>query len=127
MNPEYRVFYTLLAKPGASFRHAKLTVHLNHILSERKKMKKILKVCMVTLALVLLASPLQADKGKALHEDKCTRCHNSDIFTREDRSVHDIEVLKTRVKVCSIAAEAKWSDEEISIVVDYLNKNYYKF
>lgn len=90
-------------------------------------MKKSLKICMITLALALLASPLQADKGKILFEDKCTRCHSTELFTREDRSVKNLEVLKTRVKVCSIAAEAEWADDKISIVVDYLNKNFYKF
>ena len=90
-------------------------------------MKTNLKIYMITLALALLASPLQADKGKELFEDKCTRCHSTELFTREDRSVKNIEVLKTRVKVCSIAAEAEWPDENISIVVDYLNKNFYKF
>jgi len=90
-------------------------------------MKIILKACMATLALVVVASPLQADKGKALYEEKCTRCHNSELFTRKDRSVNNLEVLKTRVKVCSIAAEAEWTDDKINLVVDYLNKNFYKF
>ena len=77
-------------------------------IKEDNKMKKSLKICMITLALALLASPLQADKGKILFEDKCTRCHSTELFTREDRSVKNLEVLKTRVKVCSIAAEAEW-------------------
>jgi len=82
---------------------------------------------MITLALASLASPLQADKGKELFEDKCTRCHSTELFTREDRSVKNLEVLHTRVKVCSIAAEAEWADDKISTVVEYLNKNFYKF
>ena len=86
-----------------------------------------LRICMITLALALLASPLQADKGKELFEDKCTRCHSTELFTREDRSVKNLEVLNTRVKVCSIAAEAEWADDKITIVVEYLNKNFYKF
>ena len=90
-------------------------------------MKATLKFYTLALTLAFVTGPLQADKGSELYEEKCTRCHNSEIYTREDRSVQDIEVLKTRVKVCSIAAEAKWSDAEISVVVDYLNKNYYKF
>ena len=90
-------------------------------------MKTNLGICVITLALGLLASPLQADKGKELFEDKCTRCHSTELFTREDRSVKNLEVLKTRVKVCSIAAEAKWADDKINIVVDYLNKHFYKF
>lgn len=90
-------------------------------------MKTNLGIYVASLALALITSPLQADQGKKLYEEKCTRCHNSELFTREDRSVNNMEVLKTRVKVCSIAAEAKWGDEKISVVVDYLNKNFYKF
>jgi len=90
-------------------------------------MKTNLRICMITLALGLLASPLQADKGKELFEDKCTRCHSTELFTREDRSVKNLEVLKTRVKVCSIAAEAEWADDKINLVVDYLNMDFYKF
>ena len=86
-----------------------------------------LRICMITLALALHASPLQAEKGKELFEDKCTRCHSTELFTREDRSVKTLEVLNTRVKVCSIAAEAEWADDKISTVVEYLNKNFYKF
>lgn len=77
--------------------------------------------------MALLASPVQADKGKELFDDKCTRCHNTELFTREDRSVKNLGVLKTRVKVCSIAAEAEWADDKISTVVEYLNKHFYKF
>jgi len=90
-------------------------------------MKTNLKICIIALVLTIASSPLQADKGKALYEDKCTRCHNTELFTREDRSVKNLEGLKTRVKVCSISAEAEWADDKISNVVDYLNKNFYKF
>jgi hypothetical protein len=91
------------------------------------KMKTNLKIYIIALVLAIASSPLQADKGKTLYEDKCTRCHSTELFTREDRNVKTLEVLKTRVKVCSIAAEAEWTDDKISNVVDYLNKNFYKF
>lgn len=90
-------------------------------------MKTNLKIYMITLTFAIVAAPLQADKGKALYEDKCTRCHSTEVFTREDRSVNNIEGLKTRVKACTAAAEAEWADDKIKIVVDYLNKNFYKF
>jgi hypothetical protein len=105
-----------------STRHAKLKV-----LQKDHKMKINLKICIIALVLTIASSPLQADKGKTLYEDKCTRCHSTELFTREDRSVKNLEVLKTRVKVCSIAAETEWADDKISNVVDYLNKNFYKF
>ena len=79
------------------------------------------------MALVLVTTPLLAGEGKALYENNCTRCHNTEVFTRDDRGVKSLEGLKTRVKQCSLATESKWVDNEINIVVEYLNKNYYKF
>ena len=78
-------------------------------------------------ALVSVTSPLLAGEGKALYEENCTRCHSTEVFTREDRSIKNYEGLKTRVKQCTGAAEVKWVDEEIKNVTDYLNKNFYKF
>lgn len=80
-----------------------------------------------TLLMILLSGPLFADKGKSLYQENCTRCHSTEVFTKADRSVKSLEELKIRVKQCSLASESNWGDEEISIVVDYLNKKFYKF
>ena len=81
----------------------------------------------MALALVSVTSPLLAGEGKALYEKNCTRCHSTEVFTREDRGIESLEGLKTRVKQCTGAAKVKWGDEDISNVADYLNKNFYKF
>lgn len=49
------------------------------------------------------------------------------LVSRHDRGIKSLEGLKKRVKQCSLAAESKWVDDEISTVVDYLNKKFYKF
>jgi cytochrome c553 len=82
---------------------------------------------MMALALVMVTNPLFADKGKTLYEKSCTKCHGTEVFTREDRGIKSLEGLKSRVKQCSMAAESKWIDAEINEVVQYLNKNFYKF
>lgn len=79
------------------------------------------------VALVSVTSPLFAGEGEALYEKNCTRCHSTEVFTREDRGIKSLEGLKTRVKQCTGAAKVKWGDEDISNVADYLNKNFYKF
>jgi hypothetical protein len=84
-------------------------------------------ISVITLAMVFATSPLLAGQGKDLYEKSCTRCHTTEVFTREDRGVKSLEGLKSRVKQCSVAAESKWVDDEIQVVVDYLNKNFYKF
>ncbi len=82
---------------------------------------------MMTLALVLAASPLHAGEGKALYENNCTSCHGTDVFTREDRGIKNLEGLKTRVKQCNNAVENKLTDDELKAVANYLNKSFYKF
>ena len=88
-------------------------------------MKAHIKISMI--ALLWATSPLQAGEGKALYEENCTRCHNTEVFTRENRGVKSLEGLKTRVKACTRAAEVTWADEDIQRVADYLNKDFYKF
>ena len=79
------------------------------------------------MALLLISSPLLASEGKALYENNCTKCHSTEVFTREDRGIKNLEGLNKRVKQCTFAAEVKWTDGDIKVVADYLDKNYYKF
>lgn len=79
------------------------------------------------IALLMFVSPLLAGEGKALYEENCTRCHNTEVFTRENRGIKNLEGLKVRVKQCTRAAEVKWTNEDIIIVADYLNRKFYRF
>ena len=90
-------------------------------------MKAHITISMMTMALVLLTIPLQADEGKDLYENNCTSCHGTDVFTRDGRGVKSLEGLKKRVKQCNNAVGNKLSDDEIRSVADYLNKDFYKF
>lgn len=90
-----------------------------------------MKVLMIngvmTLTLLLTSSPLLAEDGKVLYEESCTRCHTTEVFTRKDRGVNSLEGLKSRVKQCTKAADAKWTDDELKTVVEYLDEYFYKF
>lgn len=76
---------------------------------------------------MLVTTPLSAADGEALYQKNCTGCHSTEVFTRDERNVKSLEGLKARVKQCSVAADSKWAAKEISLVVDYLDKNFYKF
>jgi cytochrome c553 len=91
------------------------------------EMKAQIAIGMMTLGLVLVTNPLFADKGKTLYENNCSKCHGTEVFTRDDRGVKSLEGLKSRVKQCNNAVESKLSDDEIKSVANYLNKNFYKF
>jgi cytochrome c553 len=90
-------------------------------------MKAPVAFCLITLASVLITTPLQAGEGKDLYENNCTSCHGTDVFTRDGRGVKSLEGLNKRVKQCNNAVGNKLSDDEIRSVADYLNKDFYKF
>jgi mono/diheme cytochrome c family protein len=83
-------------------------------------------------AIVLLSAPLpsgaaESPDGKALHEQRCTKCHTAEIYTREDRKVTSYEGLQRQVQRCETALGLQWFDEDIAAVVAYLNRDYYRF
>lgn len=90
-------------------------------------MKAHFTIGLMTLALILITPCLQAGEGKAVYENNCTRCHGTDVFTRDDRNIKSLDGLKNRVAQCNNAVEKDLSDEEIKSVTDYLNRSFYKF
>lgn len=82
-----------------------------------------------TLALVLSGSAAATDleHGKSLLEERCTKCHDDGVYTREDRFITSKEALAKQVNRCSINTGAQWFDEDVADVVDYLDATYYKF
>ncbi len=65
--------------------------------------------------------------GELQHSEKCTGCHDSSIYSREDRKVSSKPRLVAQVNFCKNNLGLMWFDEEVSDVVEYLNKHYYKF
>ena len=88
---------------------------------------------MKKLALILIllgASPVviaDADKGKKLHDEHCTKCHGSEVYTRKDRFIDNRAALDKQVKRCQLNVGAQWFDEDTSDVVNYLNQSFYHF
>ena len=82
---------------------------------------------MMPLVLVMATIPLLAGEGKVLYQENCTKCHGTEVFTREDRGIKNLEGLNKRVKQCNNAVENILSDDELKFVADYLNENFYKF
>lgn len=65
--------------------------------------------------------------GEKLYNDNCQRCHDTSIHTRPDRIIFSKSALKKRVMFCESMAAAKWSEQQINDVVEYLNNAFYKF
>ncbi len=85
-------------------------------------------IAAITLCL-LIVLPAMADESEAAHmvQEKCTACHDSGMYTRENRRVKTIAALGTQVRMCNTNTNAQWFDDEVDQVIDYLNSSYYKF
>ena len=83
-----------------------------------------------TLLLFLWLGATQAadiENGDDLHFEHCTGCHDSAVYTRDNRNVHDLARLGQQVRFCKDTIGAAWFDEEVDDVIEYLNVTYYHF
>ena len=75
----------------------------------------------------LSANAVDTKNGDKLHADKCTRCHDSAVYTRENKRVNTLPKLGKQVRFCKDNLGIAWFDEEVNDVVDFLNTKYYHF
>jgi hypothetical protein len=75
----------------------------------------------------VFSQTIMVSEGASLHEKNCLSCHQTDIYQREGRKVKNLSSLATAVENCNTQLGTGWFPEDVSAVVDYLNKNYYKF
>lgn len=92
-------------------------------------MKRYIALFVVMIPLTAYASDQgMILKGKALHDAKCMACHGTEVYSRDDHKMQSLEELSQRVKFClKNAVRENWTDAQITSVVDYLNKTFYKF
>ena len=85
---------------------------------------------LILIGLMVAVSPAavaDAARGKTLHDEQCTKCHGTDVYTRSDRFIKNREALVKQVQRCQLSAGAQWFDEDVNDVVEYLNATFYKF
>jgi len=98
-------------------------------------MQKAMKLTLFFLTSLLPAiASADLQRGKNLHEQNCIACHasrfgnnGSEIYTRDNHRIASLPALQTQVRRCENNLGLTWFDDEVNDVVDYLNKNYYKF
>jgi cytochrome c553 len=81
----------------------------------------------IGFALTPFATAADLKAGATLHAEHCMKCHDSGVYTREDRRISDLEGLRKQVKRCELSLDLTWFDEQVEDVVHYLNSTYYKF
>ena len=67
------------------------------------------------------------ENGSKLHAENCSRCHDSSVYTRENRHVQSLPRLGRQVRLCKDNLGITWFDDEVNDVIHYLNTRYYKF
>lgn len=71
------------------------------------------------------------ENGKELHDESCVACHlqpdHEALYTREARKVDSLHRLGGQVSACTQVLNISWFPDEERDVVEYLNKQYYKF
>ncbi|HSH29589.1 MAG TPA: cytochrome c [Thiohalobacter sp.] len=84
---------------------------------------------LLTLGLLTAAPAAAADAqaGKKLHDQHCVQCHDSGVYTREDRRINSLPGLTKQVRRCQLSQGLQWFDKDIQNVVQYLNQTYYHF
>ena len=79
--------------------------------------------------LIFLISSLSnhafAADGKAIHDEKCLSCHQTEVYTRTDHKVTSLYGLGRQVSMCSQNLNTGWFPEDEKSVVKYLNDTFY--
>jgi hypothetical protein len=88
---------------------------------------RVLAAALALSCLPLAAQATDTGRGESLHEEHCTRCHDTRVYTRPDRRITSLDSLKTQVQRCETNLGLQWFDDEVDAVTAYLNANYYKF
>jgi len=66
--------------------------------------------------------------GNKLHDEKCMNCHDTSVYTRQERRVKTLQALSSQVNNCMKGpAKADWTVSETNSVIEYLNNKFYKF
>ncbi len=68
-----------------------------------------------------------AHHGRAMHNEHCVKCHDDQVYTRDNRRITTLPALGVQVRRCRDNLGIHWFDEDTDAVVNYLNSRYYKF
>jgi hypothetical protein len=69
----------------------------------------------------------QIKHGEELVNESCTKCHGDSVYTRKNRLMNSMAMLRSQVTRCRDNTNTLWTDEDTEDVVQFLNKKYYHF
>ncbi len=59
--------------------------------------------------------------------EKCSRCHDEQVYTRPDHRIQNRQQLEAQVRRCDANVGTRLFDEDLAALVDYLDRQYYHF
>ena len=91
-------------------------------------MKSILCISLLILLIPRAYAALPGDSvdGKRLHDANCKECHDTGIYTRNNRLVRSLDALKQQLSGCSHMAKKEFSAIETQNIIKYLNDEFYQ-
>lgn len=85
-----------------------------------------------TIAFAVLAAAAMGARaqeplpGQILHDTYCVMCHDSRVYTREDRLARDPREIRAQVRRWQQNIGLKWDDADIERVSDYIASKFYR-
>lgn len=79
------------------------------------------------LAMAAGTAPAADFQAAPYHEQHCTRCHGTEVYTREDRRVQSYPMLEAQVARCDANLATGLFPEDLARLVEHLNTQYYGF
>jgi hypothetical protein len=85
-----------------------------------------MKQIVAALAVVFSAASVHAQSpGQTMHDTYCVICHDSGVYTREDRIARNYDDLRAQVARWQENVSLNWSETEIDLVASWLAGRYY--
>lgn len=94
------------------------------------KTKRNFPAHLLTILSITAFSPLHAADtaaGKAMHDKNCLACHDTGVYTRENRQIISLDALRKRVTRCELSQGMDVTPEQTEDIVQYLNESFYQF
>ncbi len=90
-------------------------------------MKRILPALFLLLPALSAQAAERDFSAETFHRQHCTGCHDSSVYTRQNRRVHSRQQLESQVRMCDANLGIKLFDDDIQALTDYLDRRYYHF
>lgn len=67
-----------------------------------------------------------AEPAQVTHDTYCIACHDTNVYTRDDRLANDFDAVREEVDRWQTNISLGWSSEEIDEMAAWLARRYYR-